>query len=313
MKTTWSALAAALSLSPLLASGVTIYTNLPGVTPSGFVDPATPTYLATPAAPPPGPKEVTVQPGSASARLSKPHRADFIGFSIELSISDRLIGTNGSCESRSCLKKKSVSDEAGVGINPIFLNFVQNIRARAGKVPIRLGGNTQDHSAVFPPLTFGNETLTKEVDSTAHLRSTNPPLVAFTQDLFYAMNSISQLVAAEWYVGLPFLNTTYIPAIAQAAQDILGTNLVGMQLGNEPDVYPTHQTEFQNWTGPASYIPEFASRLNMIPGPKNNIFGPSVCCRWKPEDVIAAGYLTQFGNNLKSFAVQQQVLDAISI
>ncbi|KAG9102409.1 hypothetical protein FRC06_002026 [Ceratobasidium sp. 370] len=118
------------------------------------------------------------------------------------------------------------------------------------------------------------------------------------------MNSISQLVAAEWYVGLPFLNTTYIPAIAQSAQDILGSNLVGLQLGNEPDVYPTHQTEFQSWTGPASYIPEFANRLNMIPGPKNNIFGPSVCCRWKPEDVIAAGYLTQFGNNLKAFAVQ---------
>ncbi|KAG9126712.1 hypothetical protein FRC07_002297, partial [Ceratobasidium sp. 392] len=286
MKTNWSALVAALSLSPLFASGVTIYTVLPGQTPSGFVDQATPTYLPTPPAPPAGPKEVTIQPGSANNRLSKPHRGDFIGFSIELSISDRLIGTNGSW------------------INPIFLNFVQNIRARAGKVPIRLGGNSQDHSAVFPPLTFGNDTITKAVDPTAHLRATNPPLVAYTQDLFYAMNSISQLVAAEWYVGLPFLNTSFISPIAQAAQDILGTNLVGLQLGNEPDLYPTHMQEFAGWLGPQQYFPEFKSRLDMIPGSKTNIFGPSVCCRWKPEDVIAAGYLNQFGNNLKSFSVQ---------
>jgi hypothetical protein len=39
-------------------------------------------------------------------------------------------------------------------------------------------------------------------------------------------------------------------------------------------VYPSHQTEFASWTGPAQYMPEFASRLALIPGPKNNIFGP---------------------------------------
>ncbi|QRW13940.1 glycoside hydrolase family 79 protein [Ceratobasidium sp. AG-Ba] len=286
MKTNWSALAAVLTLSPIWASAVTIYTVLPGQTPSGFVEPAAPTFLTAPAPPPAGPKEVQIQPASASARLSKPHRPDFVGFSIELSISDRLIGTNGSW------------------INPIFLNFIQNIRARQGKVPIRLGGNSQDHSAVFPPLTFGNRTLTKEDDPLAQNRNTNPPLVAYTQDLFHAMASISQLVAAEWVVGLPFMNTSYISSISQSAQDILGTNLIGLQLGNEPDIYAKHDPQFQNWTGPASYFPEFQSRLDMVSGPKNNIYGPSVCCSWKPEDVIAAGYLTQFGNNLKSFSVQ---------
>jgi hypothetical protein len=90
------------------------------------------------------------------------------------------------------------------GLNPIFLNFIQNIRARSGKVPIRLGGNTQDHSAVFPPMSLGNETIHKEIDPTAHLRTTNPPLISFTQDLFHAMNSISQLVNAEVSVSLNY-------------------------------------------------------------------------------------------------------------
>lgn len=84
-----------------------------------------------------------------------------------------------------------------LGINPVFLNFIQNIRARSGKVPIRLGGNSQDHSAVFPSLQFGNHTITKETDPTAQNRATNPPLVAYTEDLFHAMASISALVQAE--------------------------------------------------------------------------------------------------------------------
>ncbi|CAE6486676.1 unnamed protein product [Rhizoctonia solani] len=267
-----------------VVSAVTVYTSSTG-TPSGFVQQATPTYLPVPSPPPPGPTDITVQPGSANDRLSKPHRSDFIGISIELSISDRLIGTNATW------------------INPVFLNFAQHLRARAGKVPIRLGGNTQDASAVFPSGSFGSVTIRKDRDPSADLRATNPPLVAYTEDLFHAMASISGLVRAEWYVGLPFLNTTYIPAVAQAAQDILGSNLVGLQLGNEPDVYPSHQPEFQNLTV-QQYFTEFGNRLAMVPGSKDNIFGPSVCCSWTPDEVIQAGFLTQFGNNLKSFSVQ---------
>ncbi|KEP51984.1 putative glycoside hydrolase family 79 protein [Rhizoctonia solani 123E] len=270
---------------PVGVSAVTVYTTLLGATPSGSVDQVIPTYLPVPAPPPPGPTDIVVQPGSANDRLSKPHRADFIGISIELSISDRLIGTNATW------------------VNPIFLNFVQNIRARSGKVPIRLGGNTQDASAIFPSLALGNVTIKKDRDPSAHLRATNPPLVSYTEDLFHAMASISSLVQAEWYIGLPFLNTTYIPAVAQAAQDILGSNLVGLQLGNEPDVYPSHQLQFQNLTV-QQYLIEFGNRLAMVPGPKDNIFGPSVCCSWTPDEVIQAGFLTQFGGNLKSFSVQ---------
>ncbi|KAH7333658.1 hypothetical protein B0J17DRAFT_676342 [Rhizoctonia solani] len=279
-----SVLCAALGM-PMMVSAVTIYTTVLSPTPSGYVRQPTPTYLPSPSPPPAGPKEIQILPGSANDRLSKPHRPDFIGISIELSISDRLIGTNATW------------------INPIFLNFVQNIRARSGKVPIRLGGNTQDASAVFPPQSLGNATIKKDRDPNADLRSTNPPLVSYTEDLFHAMASISSLVQAEWYVGLPFLNTTYIPAVAQAAQDILGSNLVGLQLGNEPDVYPSHQPQFQNLTV-QQYLTEFGNRLTMVPGPKNNIFGPSVCCSWTPDEVIQAGFLTQFGGNLKSFSVQ---------
>ena len=56
------------------------------------------------------------------------------------------------------------------------------------------------------------------------------------------MSNISAVVDVDWYFGLPFNQSAVdnkIPniwEIAQAAQAILGNNLLGLQMGNEPDL-----------------------------------------------------------------------------
>jgi transglutaminase/protease-like cytokinesis protein 3 len=56
------------------------------------------------------------------------------------------------------------------------------------------------------------------------------------------MANISSIVDVDWYFGLPFNQSSVdnkidnIWQIAQTAQSILGDNLLGLQMGNEPDL-----------------------------------------------------------------------------
>ena len=56
------------------------------------------------------------------------------------------------------------------------------------------------------------------------------------------MSNISALVGAEWFFGLAFNETDVssptgnIPLAAEWAQKVLGSNLRGLGLGNEPDL-----------------------------------------------------------------------------
>ena len=55
-------------------------------------------------------------------------------------------------------------------------------------------------------------------------------------------NISSMLPTIKWFLGVPF-NDTQNPRteIAELAQQMLGDKLVGLQLGNEPDLY--HQQD----------------------------------------------------------------------
>ena len=57
-------------------------------------------------------------------------------------------------------------------------------------------------------------------------------------DLPYAFANISAHINAGWYIGMPF-NDTFNPrlAITEYSQQILGKSLLGVQAGNEPDLY----------------------------------------------------------------------------
>lgn len=85
------------------------------------------------------------------------------------------------------------------------------------------------------------------------------PIINFSVDLFNAMAKISSLVETEWYFGLPFgdaLNDANALSVARHAQSILGDHLLGLQLGNEPDLYASHQRRPANYSI-ADYFNDF--------------------------------------------------------
>ena len=98
-----------------------------------------PTTLTPP--PPPNPAITGVSlnvPNSPAAAMSSnfsvsiPQRGNFLGFSIELSVADVIMG------------------KSGEQLKPQFLNYMANVQARAGQGPvIRVGGNTQEDSTIF--------------------------------------------------------------------------------------------------------------------------------------------------------------------
>lgn len=64
--------------------------------------------------------------------LSRPIRGNLLGFSVELSVADSILGTTGQV------------------LKPQFLNYLGNIHQRAGVGPqVRVGGNSQEGSSIF--------------------------------------------------------------------------------------------------------------------------------------------------------------------
>ena len=52
------------------------------------------------------------------------------------------------------------------------------------------------------------------------------------------MSNISSLVNTQWYLGVPFNDTTNLRlGIAEYGEAVLGQYLIGLQVGNEPDLY----------------------------------------------------------------------------
>jgi len=119
-----------------------------------------------------------------------------------------------------------------------FLNLLANLAKRAGTVRIRVGGNTQE-TAVLVPATESGRILEKDVDGLSNPTQT-PPL-DFTPDLIYMMANISQHVPVDWFLGIPFNESSnFRLAVAELGQQILGPRLIGLQVGNEPDLYARH-------------------------------------------------------------------------
>lgn len=57
-------------------------------------------------------------------------------------------------------------------------------------------------------------------------------------ELFYLLANISSLVNVKWYLGVPLNDTSDLRLeIAEYGQAIIGDNLIGLQIGNEPDLY----------------------------------------------------------------------------
>jgi hypothetical protein len=112
-----------------LAAGAT-YTGLAAYDPTVLDPPAPPS-------PPITSYTISIPPDAVSLQndgylLSIPQKGNFLGFSIELSVADVVMG-----KTPSTLKVQ-------------FLNYMANIQVRAGQGPIvRVGGNTQEGSTIF--------------------------------------------------------------------------------------------------------------------------------------------------------------------
>lgn len=149
-----SVLALAIPFLPTSLSQVTVYTGINGEAasgteanptatdggPGGFVTnlPAYDTLRLTGPAPiqPPltGYSIGIPSPDllSPDRPLSRPIRGNLLGFSVELSVADQVLGTTGQV------------------LKPQFLNYLANIQQRAGVGPqVRVGGNSQEGSSIF--------------------------------------------------------------------------------------------------------------------------------------------------------------------
>lgn len=206
------------------AAATAVYTGLPAYDPTRLTPPAAPqppvtSYTLTI----PGTSTTALEQGLA---LSIPQQGNFLGFSIELSVANNILGKS-----------------AGT-LKPEFLNYMANIQTRAGRGPVvRVGGNTQDSSTLYLDSFPGGDNIEKiKTGQDKYGNAINTPVINYSLDLFYVMSNISSLVGAEWFFGLAFnesdvtLLTHNTPIVAEYAQKVLGTNLRGLIVGNEPDL-----------------------------------------------------------------------------
>ncbi|KAJ7486841.1 hypothetical protein FB451DRAFT_1127091 [Mycena latifolia] len=280
------------------ANNQAAFTTAPGAKYSG-VAAYNPTTLSPP--PVPSPTILTTIPvqlqNSGTPHLSIKQKGSFIGFSIEMSVTNQVLGKNSTL------------------IQVPFLNLMANIQQRAGSVMIRVGGNTQESATLVDTLDNGR-ILEKNFTGTTG-RTKTPPL-DFTRDLLYSMRNISDFVNVHWFMGIPwFVTQPFDLGIVTASQEILGDYLLGLQAGNEPDMYHIHQHRNDTY-GPFDYGGEFSDLLAQIEATgadpsgraRTVLIGPNIAnFDWTPEQVWDSGFVDKFDANLAYLAVEKYPRD----
>ncbi|KIJ34940.1 glycoside hydrolase family 79 protein, partial [Sphaerobolus stellatus SS14] len=225
----------------------------------------------------------------AMANMSAPVQSGFLGFSIELSVADQVLGKNGSF------------------INPQLLNLLETISQRAGRCVVRIGGNTQENAVFFPQGLPNQETINK--DKSNLTGPTNTPTLQVGIDLIYAMANISSLTNTHWFIGAPF-DTPATPrlGIAEASERILGDRLLGLQVGNEPDLFESHQARAAPYNVP-QYVAEFQEFVNFFKTDsniqtQNSLIVPNTCCMWGVPELNEIGFFDTFNDIIKMIAIE---------
>ncbi|KAJ7728935.1 glycoside hydrolase family 79 protein [Mycena maculata] len=222
------------------------------------------------------------------SQLSIPIPGTFFGFSIEMSVITQLFGVNSTF------------------IQVPLLNLFNLISERAGALHVRIGGNTQEFAYYVPTLPE-NRAISKQKADTNN--PTETPAVIYTMDLFYMLSNISSHVGVKWYIGVPFNDTSdFRLEIVEYSEAILGDNLIGIQVGNEPDLYVAHQHR-NNTYGPANYTVEVGELIAAMAADsnipvKNILIGPSVSGTWTPEQVFDTGFITNYTDDLSAISVE---------
>ncbi|KIJ61735.1 glycoside hydrolase family 79 protein [Hydnomerulius pinastri MD-312] len=227
---------------------------------------------------------------SGVSGLSVPQHGSFFGFSIEFSV---------------------VTQVRDSFLQVPFLNLMANLRERAGSVHVRVGGNTQDYATLVSSTPDG-AALEKYYGAESNPTDT-PPLI-FTPEIIKMMAGISALTNVRWYLGVPFNDTQHWRLqIAEVGESTLGDYLIGLQAGNEPDLYSRHGHRPDSYS-PSDYKNEFGLLIDAmdadssIPN-KDLLIGPNLAGVWQPEQIWDTGFATDFNQNLAALAVERYPTD----
>ncbi|KAJ7090786.1 hypothetical protein B0H15DRAFT_836879 [Mycena belliarum] len=234
---------------------------------------------------------------SGTVGMSIKQKGSFLGFSIEMSVTNQVLGKNSTF------------------IQVPFLNLMANLQQRAGSVMVRVGGNTQESATLVPTLDKGR---ILEKNLTGVTGTTQTPPLDFTPDLLYLMRNISGMVNVHWFMGVPwFVTTPFDLGLVGAADKILGDFLLGMQAGNEPDMYVLHSHRPATYS-PFDYGGEFSDFLAQVEAAgvdptgrtRRSLIGPNIAnFAWTPEQVWDSGYVDKFAANLAYLAVEKYPRD----
>ncbi|KAL1943312.1 hypothetical protein VTO73DRAFT_4387 [Trametes versicolor] len=223
--------------------------------------------------------------------LSIPQRGDFWGFSIEMSVVQQVIGKNASF------------------IQVPFLNLLAAVVERAGSVRIRVGGNTQETATLVDSLADNAMIEKAKSAPSSSAKGDATPTLLYTPELLHLLSNISALVNAKWYLGIPMNDTSNLRLqIAEAADAILGDNVLGYQVGNEPDLYADHghrpadydQNDYKNEFGVVVDAVQQDTKITN----KNKLIAPSLQGTWTPEDLFATGFLDSYASSLSVIAME---------
>ncbi|KAI9455294.1 hypothetical protein F5148DRAFT_1378092 [Russula earlei] len=250
------------------------------------------TVLNPPAVPSPAiPTHVPIQLPSSGGlpNLSYPVNGAFMGFSIEMSVAPQILGKNST------------------RLLPPFLNLMANIVERAGWVQVRVGGNSQEMAYMVSSLP--NATMLAKDNVTFGV--TNTPSLLYTPDLLYTMSNISRLTNTHWHLGFPFAVSGNVSlAIVENGQSILGDYLLGIQAGNEPDLYSTHGLRPSNYSqydyfGEIGALVQQIANDSAVPNKNNILVVPSVQVLWSPESVWNTGLVSSYSSSIYALAVER--------
>ncbi|KAF8970658.1 glycoside hydrolase family 79 protein [Flammula alnicola] len=283
-QTTLGVAATTVSANPANYTGLEAYSPVT-LTPPSPPGTAMPTSFALPMA------------TSVPAGASIPQNGSFFGFSIEMSVVNQVLGKNASV------------------LQVPFLNLMANIQQRTGRINVRVGGNTQE-TATLVESTPDGKILEKDLAGATNPTQT-PPLI-FTPELLYMLRNISSLVNVRWYLGVPFNDTAnFRLAIVEQGEQILGDYLIGLQAGNEPDLYAAHGHRPLTY-GPFDYFGEFGlliTAMNNDPNipTRNLLIGPSISTTWTPEEVWDTGFVSAYSQNLAFMSVERYPSDNCAV
>ena len=127
------------------------------------------------------------------------------------------------------------------------------------------------------------------------------------------LGNVSSLVNVKWFLGIPFNDTQNLRlAIAEQGEQILGDNLIGLQVGNEPDLYVSHNHRPATYS-PFDYFGEFGVLVAAMANDSNIrsqdlLIGPNIATgAWTPEMVWNTGFVQSYSPQLAYLAVEQCV------